>query len=312
MPRRKTHEEVEQEMRDLVGNDYQMLSTYVNAKEKFQIIHHVCGHQYHVNWNNFKIGRRCPQCSGRLTNKEFTSRVMEQVGTEYIFLDKYKTSREKLRVKHNTHECGHTYEVTPNHFLKGRRCPKCWATSRRKSNEEFIQEVYELVGDEYTPKSIYETNRIKLKMYHERCGEMYMVSPGEFLQGVRCPICRESKGEKRVKDFLKSLGVYFIEEVSFEGFVGRNNVPYKYDFCLKDIEGEPYLIEYDGEQHYKSNPYFGGEDGLIGRQINDEIKNKYAEDNNIELLRIPYWDYDNIEKVLNEFIKRERIKKWRT
>ena len=32
----------------------------------------------------------------------------------------------------------------------------------------------------------------------------------------------------------------------------------------------------------------------------DNIKNKYCHDNNIQLIRIPYWDLENIEQILND------------
>ena len=42
----------------------------------------------------------------------------------------------------------------------------------------------------------------------------------------------------------------------------------------------------------------------------DAIKTQYCNDNNIKLIRIPYWEYDNIEKIicqeLNIKIKQRR------
>ena len=32
------------------------------------------------------------------------------------------------------------------------------------------------------------------------------------------------------------------------------------------------------------------------------IKNKYCEDNNIKLLRIPYWEFKNMRKIIIDFI----------
>ena len=32
--------------------------------------------------------------------------------------------------------------------------------------------------------------------------------------------------------------------------------------------------------------------------MNDSIKREYAKKHNIELLEIPYWDFDNIEQIL--------------
>ena len=34
--------------------------------------------------------------------------------------------------------------------------------------------------------------------------------------------------------------------------------------------------------------------------IRDELKNKYAISNNIDLIRIPYWDFNNIESILTQ------------
>ena len=35
----------------------------------------------------------------------------------------------------------------------------------------------------------------------------------------------------------------------------------------------------------------------------DNIKTKYCEDNNIKLIRIPYWNYNNIEQILELELK---------
>ena len=37
-------------------------------------------------------------------------------------------------------------------------------------------------------------------------------------------------------------------------------------------------------------------------QRRDNIKNKYCEENNIKMIRIPYWDYKNIEEILTKQI----------
>ena len=59
-------------------------------------------------------------------------------------------------------------------------------------------------------------------------------------------------------------------------------------------------VEYDGKQHFEANDYFGGEDGFLYRQINDEIKNEYCKNNNIRLIRIKY--DENIIDKLTSFI----------
>ncbi|MCB2320474.1 hypothetical protein LGK98_06505 [Clostridium tagluense] len=54
-------------------------------------------------------------------------------------------------------------------------------------------------------------------------------------------------------------------------------------------------IEYDGEMHYKETT-LGNK--LKQQQLHDKIKNNYCKDNNINLIRIPYWEKNNIEQIL--------------
>lgn len=54
--------------------------------------------------------------------------------------------------------------------------------------------------------------------------------------------------------------------------------------------------EYDGEQHFKSFHHFREEEGYNKLVENDNIKNQYCSDNNINLIRIPYTDFNKINK----------------
>ena len=61
------------------------------------------------------------------------------------------------------------------------------------------------------------------------------------------------------------------------------------------------VIEFDGKQHFSETHYFNCSFGKI--QLHDLIKNKYCKENDIELLRIPYWNIDKIEIILNNYFK---------
>ena len=62
---------------------------------------------------------------------------------------------------------------------------------------------------------------------------------------------------------------------------------------------QQYIIEFDGEQHYKPIDYFGGQEALIATQKRDQIKNSYCFNHNIPIIRIPY---DKIEDISLETI----------
>ena len=46
-----------------------------------------------------------------------------------------------------------------------------------------------------------------------------------------------------------------------------------------------------------------GFDEFVNGKIRDTIKTRYCKDNNIRLIRIPYWEFDNIENILELELK---------
>lgn len=104
-----------------------------------------------------------------------------------------------------------------------------------------------------------------------------------------------------------------------EKFFNKNNIEnqpeypviidgarYRFDFYLPQYN---LFIEYDGQQHYEPMRFYReneekNEEVLRKTQERDKIKNKYCEDNNINLLRIPYWESKNIETIINNRLQR--------
>lgn len=60
---------------------------------------------------------------------------------------------------------------------------------RRKTQEEFEKEVFELVGNEYIVLGKYINSYTKIRIKHTVCGTEYYVIPNHFLNGCRCPVC---------------------------------------------------------------------------------------------------------------------------
>lgn len=73
-----------------------------------------------------------------------------------------------------------------------------------------------------------------------------------------------------------------------------------FDFYLTDLNT---MIEFDGIQHFEEVEYFGGYEKLLETRFNDEIKNQYCKNNDIKLIRIPYYNYDKIENILEKELK---------
>lgn len=113
----------------------------------------------------------------------------------------------------------------------------------------------------------------------------------------RCPVCsgKISSGEFTVKQVLENHHINFIQQKTFDGCKDKNPLPF--DFYLPDYN---MMIEYDGKQHYEPVEYFGGKESFDYTVRHDTIKNKYCKDNNVDILRIPYWDEDNIESIITK------------
>jgi AraC-like DNA-binding protein len=68
---------------------------------------------------------------------------------------------------------------------------------RKKTHEQFLQQVYELTGDEYTVLGKYEGSNIKIKIKHNLCGRNYEITPKNFLRGDKCRVCAMANAGKR-------------------------------------------------------------------------------------------------------------------
>lgn len=124
--------------------------------------------------------------------------------------------------------------------------------------------------------------------------------------GRGCPECNKSKGEKKIQKVLDLSNAYYTPQKEFNGLIGIGNGLLSYDFYLLKYN---LLIEYQGEFHdhvilnYKNEPRELAEARLSKQQEHDKRKKLHAKENNINLLEIWYYDYDNIEKIINDYIK---------
>lgn len=114
----------------------------------------------------------------------------------YKLLSKtYKNALSKLLI-----ECpkGHQYEVSYNNFKCGCRCPICYNSKKKFTQEyvksKFAKEDYKLLSKEYN------NNRTKLVVECPE-GHQYEVRYHNFQQNVRCPFC--SGKQKHSYDFIK-------------------------------------------------------------------------------------------------------------
>ena len=66
MTKKKTQEEFEREVYDLVGNEYTVIGKYTRTRDKILMKHNICGNEWSVKANNFLTGNsRCYYCDNQ-------------------------------------------------------------------------------------------------------------------------------------------------------------------------------------------------------------------------------------------------------
>lgn len=128
------------------------------------------------------------------------------------------------------------------------------------------------------------------------CGTIWEVAANNLLSGkTQSCGCILSLGEQYISQILKENHIHFRTQQTFSDLVSDTNTALRYDFAILDEEEQPIrLIEFDGPQHQQSSEHFGGEDAFHRLQKHDALKNQYAFDHNIPLVRIPYKERNNI------------------
>lgn len=98
---------------------------------------------------------------------------------------------------------------------------------------------------------------------------------------------------------------------------------YEFDDCY-DIRSLPFdiavfkpsdklccVIEYDGKQHYVPTKFYDSdltaEEQFAKIKRHDNMKDRYCQEHNIPLIRIPYYEFDNMESFLFEELKKLNI-----
>ena len=152
------------------------------------------------------------------------------------------------------------------------------------------------IGETINNRKILDQLYTKNKHYYYKCkcllcGREYETTTEALQKTISCG-CQKSIGEYNIIKILQNNNIFYHKEYIFP------NSDYRYDFAILDKDNNvTRLIEFDGEQHYEQNIKNSGWNTYEKYQHtleNDKAKNILAKQNNIPLVRIPYWERDNL------------------
>lgn len=130
-----------------------------------------------------------------------------------------------------------------------------------------------------------------------KCGT-YVYLPTASITSENYPVyscgCLKSKGESIIGCWLTNHNLDYKKEYTFSNFRTEKGGYPRFDFAIF-LEGQIYLLEYQGPQHYMPGIKFG----QYQRETTDALKKEYCKIHQYPLLEITYTD--DIEEKLEEF-----------
>lgn len=180
----------------------------------------------------------------------------------------------------------------------GIKCPECSFENKQKSRalttDIFIDRSKKLFGENafYYDKTEYINLHTPVIITCPKHGDI-LISPICHLNGNGgCPKCKGTNGELMVIDVL-------------DKFKQNNDLDYVYQFDIVDeyfsinkfntitvdffitFMNNKYILEINGDQHYKEIKYFGGKKRFEKQKIRDNSLKEYCKRNHIIFIEVP-------------------------
>lgn len=200
-----------------------------------------------------------------------------------------------------------SYETSCGNFVMGNRCSYC-SSHKTHKYDSFGYHNKHLIKNWHksNKKSPYEVtcNNRTFKFICEKCKRVFNRSTYNSKRSTRCLCgsCKSSIGEFKILEYLKDHKIKFIHDKPyFKNLVGVGGHVLRPDFILPDYK---IWIEYDGEFHYKDMVSYQTKAEFELLKEHDKRKDEYAKTNNWKMIRIPYYDFDNIEEILTDLFRR--------
>lgn len=290
--------------REIHGNkyDYSNIVVYNGVMKKYPVI---CPD--HGLWevsldNHINKKSSCPKCKGRslsyIEKIEQASKIHEGK-YDYSLIKKNFNSNQKLPIICQVH--GKFKQLWTNHVHQEQGCPQCKDIGRKPVPLDVLKERTYALNTGYTYN--WETyNGYFDGTFNIKCPKhgWFTQQLSNHLQGQKCPNCKSSKGEGTIRKILDEKKISYIPQKTFDLCVNpKTGFRLKFDFYLPHLN---LCIEYDGELHFQPIEFFGGKKSYQKQLYLDNIKNQFCHDNHINLLRISFLQFNDIETILNNLL----------
>lgn len=293
------------------GDEYEYdISNYKNNSSKIKITCKKHGDFYTSSISHLE-GVKCNMCNKEnyiITDDEIIKRTRKYIEScKLVYGDKYDYSKVKYirsdkKIIIICRKHGEFQVRASNHLYSNCECRRCrfdkWSNSFCLTTEEFVNSVSKIHGNFYNYSKVeYINSKTKVEIICPKHGSFFQRPHDHKNNAAGCPDCNFSHGEKLISNILDELSIKYTTQKSFEDCLHINLL--SFDFYLDNLNK---IIEYDGVQHYEPIEIFGGVKSFNIRKVRDNIKNEYCIKNNIPILRIPYFNIDNMRENIIIFL----------
>ena len=289
------------------------------TKDTFLILKcKICGDNFTTNFDKLKFRNKeqCNKCGQNIINDKLKLNFkivedrMQELGYIISSTDSdYKNYKSKIRYICSKHpELGEQCN-TWNILRNNTGCKQCgrdgFLLKTRLSASEYRKRFELACSNELELCEEYVSSYKSIQIIHKPCGTKIYGRPYRILKNeIYCPICDASIYEHKVGHILNNIAKNWKPQYSFSDL--KDIFPLRFDFAILNEDKVLFLIEVQGNQHYKPVQFGGISIDRAEKQYetniyHDKMKAKYCEDNNIPLLILNFNHMDLFETHIKEF-----------
>lgn len=206
---------------------------------------------------------------------------------------------KRFIVWHCKCDCGNECDVIGSHIISG-HTKSCGCVATEHIKQQGMKKFIDLTGQKFGKLTVIKRvedyilpgSGIHHIQYLCQCDcenhTKIIVLSSNLKTGhtLSCGCMGRSRGEQLISDILSKNNIFYESQKIFKNCKFPDSDYYaRFDFWVDNT----YLIEFDGEQHFKySNKGWNDKENFDKTKIRDDYKNQWCKDNNIPLIRIPY------------------------
>lgn len=283
-------------------SNFSVLSEYHGSESNVKCKCNICKYEWEEIARTVAERDYCPKCKKKTRIKPL-NKVLKELNSKNpnvtVEINESEYTGRKSIISCKCKKCGNSWKSNIFAFQNSKGCCRKCINKIRRSNDDFITELSK-INNSIKPLETFSTVHKKMKFQCLQCGHIWVTKPCNIITGEKsgCPKCNVSKGEKRIEEILKRENIEYIWQKEFDGLIGINGGKLSFDFYIPAFN---YLIEYQGEFH-DGTARHQTKKKLLKQQEHDKRKKQYANNHNINLLEIWYWDYNNIEDIIKKYL----------